>query len=104
MSKVFVIERPRNNDLEQYANARKYGELVVLIERAHNPPGIFTPAFIDYIKERLKEEQFDPLKDYILVAGRAVQLVRVVAEVASRAPVNLLGFNASTEVYIPLTT
>lgn len=102
-SKVFIPERPQNGSLERFKEAaKKYGELVVVVRREDSPPGVFTDKFVAYLLQRLKDEDFDPQRDYILIAGRSIQLALLVALISSKDTVQLLGYNASTEEYIPL--
>lgn len=73
--RVFILEGLRLK-IDQ---AAAYGPFVYIFGEGQRRSSIWVPEFQDEILERLKEEGYDPMKDYILIAGHMVSMCTLVA-------------------------
>ncbi len=91
-SRVFIVEEVRNVPIE---SAEEFGTIVPLFESAviydkklySTRPSIWEededgkPTLIDEILDKLEKYNYDPEKDYILIAGHMIPVVILVAAV-----------------------
>lgn len=96
--RCFLIE-PVKLDIR---DARTYGEIVLLFNENDRRPSIFsTESFLKAVQRRLEEENYDPLIDYILIAGPMVTVVVTAAEMAAAyGRIKVLMFNSNENQYI----
>jgi hypothetical protein len=96
--RAFVFE-PGNLDV---SGASVYGKIVHIFKRNDRRSSIWAPEFPGEIIERLKEFDFRPDKDFIVVVGHMVTVVMLVTTALEHwKGVNLLLFSATERSYIP---
>ena len=100
MSKVFIIERPRNNI--DVSDARKFGDIVYVFDHDDRRCGVWQiTLFGQTILRRLESLGFDPESDYVCVTGAMVTVLIAIVAVAQRYDeFNALLFNAVNNCYV----
>ena len=101
MVKVIVIEPP-NKDISK---ARQFGELVCLFPAGDRRPSIFeTTEFVNAMRLRLLDVDFDPKHDYLLAVGPSIPVnlaFNLFAKVYGTF--NVLFHHATVQEYVPRT-
>jgi hypothetical protein len=75
MTKAFILEPCSLN----VSTAATFGELVYVFDKGERRSSIWAPAFRQEIIEALERKDFDPDRDYFVVAGHMVPLVIAVS-------------------------
>lgn len=100
MSKVFVLEPPKANI--DVTKAERYGEVVYVFERDTRRPSVFqSTSFGEAVIRRLAELGYDPVTDYLAVAGSIVPVViALMACIVQHHTVNVLFWHAGETTYV----
>lgn len=81
-SRVFML-MPHDKNL---SDARRFGELVMLYDKRESRPSIWDPAFLLEALDRLQDYQYDPERDFVLLAGHMVPTVLFCCAIVQRWP------------------
>ena len=100
MSKVFIIEPPRQNI--DVSKAEQYGDIVYIFN--HNDRRCSVWSHVDFgktILQRLKELDFNVHEDSICVVGTMITIAITIVAVAQHFDAfSLLLFNSTTDSYV----
>jgi hypothetical protein len=101
VGKVFVVEDV-NKDISK---AKQFGELVYLFPPGCGRPSLFeTESFINAMRLRLFDLNFNPKEDYLLAVGPSIPVNLAFALFASTyGSFNVLFFHAVIQEYVPRT-
>ena len=100
-SRCFLVEA---TDLD-VSSASKFGELQVVFPSERWRPSVFLPDYAEALVARLREVDYDPEVDFVVVAGRQLPLAVAMAAIgATYGKFRVLAFNAHGSVrdYEPL--
>lgn len=94
---VFVLEQTEVD----VSPAKEYGRIAHVFRPNERRPSIWTPEFREELLETFVEMGYDPENDYVVIAGRMVPLVKMVATlVAEYRTIRVLFYVSSEERYI----
>lgn len=100
MSKVFIIEPPRQNI--DTSKAKEYGDIIYVFDHDDRRCSVWSHAsFGQTVLQRLEELGFDPEKDSICVVGAMITVLIAVVAIAQRyEKFNVLLFNSIDDKYV----
>ena len=100
MSKVFIIEPPRNNI--DVSDAQKFGDIVYVFDYDDRRCGVWQHVlFGQTILQRLESLGFDPESDYVCVTGAMVTVTIAIITIAQYYDeFNTLLFNSVNNCYV----
>ena len=99
-ARVFITERIKYD----VTSAKEFGRLCYLVEPDERLPSMWSSDYRARLEELLRENQFDPIRDYLLVGGGIVPMATCLAILASRHNwINCLCFDANHRRYISVT-
>lgn len=99
MNRVFILEECKR-DFEM-SSAEQYGVLTHVYVRGDRRHSIWSREFIEETLDLFEKMNFDPERDYFVLAGSTVSITTIACGLVSKyGSVNLLGFCARERAYV----
>ena len=79
-SRAFVLEPCSRLDVSP---ASKFGEIEYIFQKNDGRPSIWTEEFAQAAMKKLKACGYDPAIDFIIIAGRIIPMIKLIAALAA---------------------
>ena len=102
-ARVFIIEKPQVG--KDVSTAEQYGKLVTIFDFNARRPSVFHPTeYVEQVIRRLKECDFDPTNDMILLCGALLPTSLLLTAVVNEfKEVRVLMFSSHESMYVEKT-
>lgn len=100
MSRVFILEPPKNNI--DISRASEFGEIEFIFATGERRPSVFdTDVYSKQVLKILDEKNFEPGCDCFCVVGSFIKLITAVAAMIHKfKSINVLFYNALENEYV----
>lgn len=97
ISRVFTALPVKNLNIDE---ANRFGQLLPIFNADEKPPALWSEEFALAAMARLHLHKYNPVSDYILIAGPTVATTKVVAALSAEfGRINVLFFDAVKQTY-----